>query len=93
MDRITLDITEVEKGRMSVVIFVDGKDKGIMHFEKPKKMFVRKPIIRNEWGCVDARLWGLYDELDDVSPKDIIELCRREIEKKMGGELTPPKDI
>ena len=93
MDRITLDISELENGRISVIIFVDGKDKGVIHFERSKVGFVRKPVGMNRWVCVDARLWGLYDELEDVSPKDIMELCRREIEKKMGGESSPPEDI
>lgn len=79
MERIRLEIEEMENGRVRIIIYVDDEEAGVMYYELAKKTFHAKPITMNKWTCVDAKITKLYDMVGDISPKDIMDLCQEEL--------------
>lgn len=83
MDRVRLEMDEMENGRIRVIIYVDGEEVGVMYYEIAKRVFSSKPLSMNKWACVDAKITKLYDMVEDMTPKRIMDMCQEEI-KKMG---------
>lgn len=93
MDRISLEIEEIEKGRVRVIVYVDGQEAGVMYYEIAKRSFSTKPVSMNKWACVDAKITNLYDIVEDMTPKKIMDMCQEEISKwwgkKKGDQMVP----
>lgn len=79
MDRISLEIEEMEKGRVRIIIYVDGQEAGVMYYEIAKRGFSTKPVSMNKWACVDAKITNLYDMVEDMTPKKIMDMCQEEL--------------
>ncbi len=76
MDNFIFDITPLTETRIVVEISYSGASLGILYFEKPKTGWNKKPILPTKWGCVDAKIEGLYIHNKNgginITPKDII---------------------
>ena len=81
MERIRVEIEEMENGRVRIIIYVDGEEVGVMYYEIAKRGFNNKPISMNRWVCVDAKITKLYDMVGGITPKDIMDLCQDEIDR------------
>jgi len=76
-------MTEIEDGRIRIIIVQEEKELGTLYFERAKKTFQRKPITMNGWACVDAKINELYDMGGEITPKEIVAHCQDII--KMNG--------
>jgi len=77
------NMTEIEDGRIRIIIVQEEKELGTLYFERAKKTFQRKPITMNGWACVDAKINELYDMGGEITPKEIVAHCQDII--KMNG--------
>ena len=58
-------------------VSVSGVTLGLLYFEKPKSGWNKKPLLPKKWGCVDAKVEGLYEYGGEhITPKDIIAKCQ-----------------
>ena len=81
---LTYSLTKIEEGRIRVTISVnDQVEMGTLYFEKAKRTFQRKPIGMDSWACVDAKIEGLYQVGESITPKEIVAHCQNLI--KDGG--------
>lgn len=85
MDILTYNIQRLSEERVCVEVGYRGVTLGILYFEKPKRIWVRKPILPTRWSCVDATIEGLYvyekNGGIEITPKEIISHCQSLIEK------------
>ena len=66
-----------EEGRIRIVISLNDKiEMGTLYFEKAKRGFTNKPIGMNSWACVDAKIEGLYQVGESITPKEIVSKCQ-----------------
>ena len=78
------DLTLMD-GVIRVVVSKDGEELGSLYFERAKKVFQRKPIGMDAWGCVDAKIEKLYEYGgDNITPKDIMGKCQELIREYVG---------
>ena len=70
------NMTEIEDGRIRIIIVQEDKELGTLYFERAKKTFQRKPITMNGWACVDAKINELYDMGGEITPKEIVAHCQ-----------------
>ena len=86
MDKLSFDITQIDKDRLRVEVFFKVGDLmeslGILYYEKAKRGFTNKPIGLNAWACVDAKVEGLYTKDESITPTMIISEVRKLIEEK-----------
>ncbi len=74
---LTYNLTEIEKGRIRIVVSLNEEvELGTLYFEKAKKTFQRKPIGMDGWACVEAKVEGLYQKEESITPKDIVQKCQ-----------------
>ena len=69
-------LTPLEEGRLRITITKDHKELGSLYYEKAKKTFNRKPIGMNAWGCVDAKIEGLYEAEENITPTEVMNVCQ-----------------
>jgi len=82
MDKLTYDIQRLTEDRICVEVGISGVTLGLLYFEKPKHIWNKKPILPTKWGCVDAKVEGLYEYGgDNITPKQIISHCQELISK------------
>ena len=82
---MTYELSEIEAGRLRIIVTHNDKEVVILYFEKAKNSFQNKPISMNAWGCVDAKIEGLYDMVGDIevpTPMEIIKTCQELIKEK-----------
>lgn len=79
MDNLSYIITPIEVGRLRIVINKGDQELGSLYYEKAKKTFNRKPIGMNAWGCVDAKIEGLYEADENITPTVIMNKCQEVI--------------
>ncbi len=70
------NMTEIEDGRIRIIIVQEEKELGTLYFERAKKTFQRKPITMNGWACVDAKINELYEMGGEITPKEIVAHCQ-----------------
>lgn len=76
-DKLTFNLDFLEENRARVEVFYRGEvHMGTLYFERPKKMWVNKPIMNMKWACVDAKVEGLYEVGESITPKEIIAFCQ-----------------
>ena len=73
---LTYNLMEMEPDRLRITITQDNTELGSLYYEKAKKTFQRKPIGMNAWGCVDAKIEGLYEANKDITPTVIMNKCQ-----------------
>ena len=74
---LTYTLTVIEEGRIRIVVSLnETMELGTLYFEKVKKGFSTKPISMNAWACVDAKIEGLYQQGESLTPKDIVGKCQ-----------------
>ena len=76
MDILTFNLTEIETDRLRVIIKQDNTELGSVYYERAKRTFQRKPIGMNAWGCVDAKVEGLYEVNTDITPTEVMNKCQ-----------------
>jgi hypothetical protein len=76
MDILTYNLTEMEPDRLRITIIQDNTELGSLYYERAKKTFQRKPIGMNAWGCVDAKIEGLYEANTDITPTEVMNKCQ-----------------
>jgi len=83
IDNLVYELSPMDEGVIRVVISDDGgMELGSLYFERAKKTFQRKPIGMDAWGCVDAKIEGLYEYGgDNITPKDIMGKCQELIKE------------
>ena len=86
MDNLSYIITPIEVGRLRIVINKGDQELGSLYYEKAKKTFNRKPIGMNAWGCVDAKIEGLYEMGGDFTPLDILNRCQQLLSSPAGQD-------
>ena len=79
MDILTYNLTEMEPDRLRITIRQDNTELGSLYYERAKKTFNRKPIGMNAWGCVDAKIEGLYEANTDITPTEVMNKCQEVI--------------
>lgn len=87
MDNLSYTITPIEGDtpdgrsidRLRVTITKDHIELGSLYYEKAKKTFNRKPIGMNAWGCVDAKVEGLYEAEENLTPTEVMNKCQEVI--------------
>lgn len=79
MDILTYNLTEMEPDRLRVTITKDDIEVGSLYYERAKRTFNRKPIGMNAWGCVDAKVEGLYDADKNITPTEVMNKCQEMI--------------
>jgi hypothetical protein len=81
---LTYSLTKIEEGRIRIVVSLnEDVELGTLYFEKVKRGFTNKPLSMNSWACVDAKIEGLYQQGESLTPKDIVAHCQELI--KNGG--------
>jgi len=81
---LTYSLTKIEEGRIRIVVSLnEDVELGTLYFEKVKRGFTNKPLSMNSWACVDAKIEGLYQQGESITPKDIVAHCQELI--KDGG--------
>jgi len=73
---LTYNLTEMEPDRLRITITQDNTELGSLYYERAKKTFQRKPIGMNAWGCVDAKIEGLYEANTDITPTEVMNKCQ-----------------
>ena len=74
---LTYSLTLIEEGSIRIVISLnDQVEMGTLYFERVKRGFSNKPISMNSWACVDAKIEGLYQQGESITPKDIVAHCQ-----------------
>jgi hypothetical protein len=76
MKNMEYEMEVIGDGVVRILIGYGGKEVGILYFERVKKSFQRKPISMDGWGCIDAKIDGLYDIDPNITPKDIMMRCQ-----------------
>ena len=76
MDNLSYTISPLEEGRLRIVIMLNDIELGSLYYEKAKKTFNRKPIGMNAWGCVDAKIEGLYEADENITPTEVMNKCQ-----------------
>ena len=77
VDTLSYTMDVIEEGRIRMVISLNEEvELGTLYFEKAKKSFQRKPVGMNGWACVDAKIEGLYQVGESITPKDIVAHCQ-----------------
>lgn len=76
MGILTYNLTEMEPDRLRITIRQDNTELGLLYYERAKKTFQRKPIGMNAWGCVDAKIEGLYEANTDITPTEVMNKCQ-----------------
>ena len=79
MDKLTYNLMEIEPDRLRVIITKDDIEVGSLYYEKAKRSFNRKPIGMNAWGCVDAKIEGLYEADENITPNEVMNKCQEVI--------------
>ena len=82
---MTYELSEIETGRLRIIVTHNDKEVVILYFEKAKNSFQNKPISMDAWGCVDAKIEGLYDMVGDIevpTPREVIKTCQELIKEK-----------
>jgi hypothetical protein len=79
MGILTYNLTEMEPDRLRITIRQDNTELGSLYYERAKKTFNRKPIGMNAWGCVDAKIEGLYEANTDITPTEVMNKCQEVI--------------
>jgi hypothetical protein len=69
-------LTPIEEGRLRIIITQDNTEVGSLYYEKAKKTFQRKPIGMNAWACVDAKVEGLYEAQENITPTEVMNKCQ-----------------
>jgi len=81
---LTYSLTVIEDNRIRIVVSLnDNIELGTLYFEKVKRGFTNKPLSMNAWACVDAKIEGLYQQGESLTPKEIVAHCQELI--KDGG--------
>jgi hypothetical protein len=83
MGILTYNLTEMEPDRLRITIRQDNTELGSLYYERAKKTFNRKPIGMNAWGCVDAKIEGLYEANTDITPTEVMNKCQ-ELIRELG---------
>lgn len=74
---LTYNLTQIEVGRIRITVSLNEEvELGTLYFEKAKRGFTNKPIGMNSWACVDAKIEGLYQQGESITPKDIVAHCQ-----------------
>jgi predicted SnoaL-like aldol condensation-catalyzing enzyme len=75
---LRFDLDELGEGVVRIVVNTrEGQEVGVLYFERAKKIFNRKPVSMGSWNCVDAKVEGLYDHIQEsITPKDIVDHCQ-----------------
>ena len=74
---LTYNLTVIEDNRIRIVVSLnDNIELGTLYFEKVKRGFTNKPLSMNAWACVDAKIEGLYQHGESITPKDIVGRCQ-----------------
>ena len=78
VDNLVYELSPMDEGVIRIVVLSgDQEELGSLYFERAKKIFQRKPIGMDAWGCVDAKIEGLYEYGgDNFTPKDIVGKCQ-----------------
>jgi hypothetical protein len=76
MDNLSYTISPLEVGKLRIVINKGDQELGSLYYEKAKKTFNRKPIGMNAWGCVDAKIEGLYEAEENITPTEVMNKCQ-----------------
>lgn len=79
---------EMEPDRLRVIITKGHTEVGSLYYEKAKKTFNRKPIGMNAWGCVDAKVEGLYEAEENLTPTEVMNICQDLIRQAGYSSLT-----
>ena len=74
--KLTYNLTEMEPDRLRITITQDNTELGSLYYERAKKTFQRKPIGMNAWGCVDAKIEGLYEADENITPTEVMNKCQ-----------------
>ena len=74
---LTYSLTQIEEGRVRIVVSLNEEiELGTLYFEKVKRGFTNKPLSMNSWACVDAKIEGLYQREESITPKEIVGKCQ-----------------
>ena len=84
VDTLSYDLTQMDEDKIRIVVSLNEEvELGTLYFEKVKRGFTNKPLSMNSWACVDAKIEGLYQVGESITPKDIVAHCQELI--KEGG--------
>ena len=77
IDTLTYKMDLIEEGRIRIVVSLNEEvELGALYFERAKKTFQRKPVSMNSWACVDAKIEGLYEADQTITPREVMEVCQ-----------------
>jgi hypothetical protein len=79
MDELICEINQLENNNIRLELFYKNNFVGVMYFTLGKVGFNRKPISINNWICVDAKIFGLYDYID-TDPSELVNFARNKIQ-------------
>ncbi len=74
---LTYSLTKIEEGRIRIVVSLnEDVELGTLYFEKVKRGFTNKPLSMNSWACVDAKIEGLYEAQENITPTEVMSKCQ-----------------
>ena len=79
MDKLTYNLMEIEPDRLRIIITKGHTEVGSLYYEKAKRVFQRKPISMGSWACVDAKIEGLYEADENITPTEVMNKCQEVI--------------
>jgi len=78
MDELKYEINQLENNNIRLELFYKNNFVGVMYFTLGKIGFNKKPISINNWICVDAKIFGLYDYIN-IEPSELVKQARSKI--------------
>ena len=75
------ELTEMESGRIRIIISKDQEEMGTLYFEKAKRNFTNKPISMGSWACVDAKIEDNSIFNEEFTPKQMVGECQELIKQ------------
>jgi len=79
VDNLSYTISPLEGDRLRIIITKGHTEVGSLYYEKAKRVFQRKPISMGSWACVDAKIEGLYDADENITPTEVMNKCQEVI--------------
>jgi hypothetical protein len=70
---LTPTLTKMDDGTIRIIFSKDEEEMACLYYEKAKKGWTNKPIISNQYRCIDAKISNptIYED-GTMEPKDLV---------------------
>lgn len=69
---LTPTLTKMDDGTIRIIFSKNEEEMACLYYEKAKKGWTNKPIISNQYRCIDAKISNPTIYEGDMEPKDLV---------------------